>query len=69
MGITPSNNAIYAALSELIYTRDLQDQAIDTSDLTNFGVRQILPESDLRPSEIIRLVPRLTLGQEIDRLN
>ena len=64
MGITPSDNAVYAALSEVIYTRDLFDQAIDTNDI---GLERIQDRNIV--NSILTDIPRLTLGQEIDRLN
>ena len=68
MGITPTANAVFAALSEVIYTRDLLDQAIDTTDIPDV-VRFGLENDMLGNADILSLVPRLTLGQEIDRLN
>ena len=68
MGITPSANAVFAALSEVIYTRDLLDQAIDAEQIP--GVTQLgRTITTVSEQDILSRVPRLTLGQEIDRLN
>ena len=68
MGITPSANAVFAALSEVIYTRDLLYQAIDAEQIP--GVTQLgRTITTVSEQDILSRVPRLTLGQEIDRLN